>query len=256
MKFGCWTKIANICILKRNKYNFIELSMKDILPNGKQDNFEAIKKKVKTLNFRVDVLNRFISEDLKLVGEKLDDRKIEEFVKIAIARAGEIGVKVIVFGSGSARNLPDDFPKETAMKQLREFLVMVADLAKPKNITIAIEPLNHEESNIINTVREAMKLAETVSRDNVKIMADLWHLEKEHEDYETLLEVKDYLVHIHVADTKRLYPGSGHFNYQSFFRVLKRINYNGRITVECKFNNFKREVRKSLQLLRNVWQSV
>ena len=38
--------------------------------------------------------------------------------------------------------------------------------------------------------------------------------------------------YVHFADSNRLAPGQGHINFKSIFESLKRINYEGWISVE------------------------
>jgi sugar phosphate isomerase/epimerase len=60
---------------------------------------------------------------------------------------------------------------------------------------------------------------------------------------------------VHVADTDRLYPGSGKYDYQGFVRSLADAGYDERLSVECNFRDFDREVPQSIRFLRDVFDA-
>ena len=91
---------------------------------------------------------------MKLVGSKVDYDKIKDYLLRAVDRVSQLGTEVIVFGSGGARKVPEDFSKQIAWEQLVEFLNMASRIVKPYGITIVIEPLPLRSCNIINNVQE------------------------------------------------------------------------------------------------------
>ncbi len=50
---------------------------------------------------------------------------------------------------------------------------------------------------------------------------------------ESLYNAKDLLYHVHFADNNRWPPGYGNIDFKSIIRVLKKIKYNGYITIEA-----------------------
>ena len=80
-------------------------------------------------------------------------------MRTAMRRVMLIGAKVVVFGSGKARLVPDDFARADAEAQLVDFLQLVAEETAEHDLTLAIEPLNRRESNILNSVAEGVVLA-------------------------------------------------------------------------------------------------
>ena len=62
------------------------------------------------------------------------------------------------------------------------------------------EPLRQEESNIINTASDAMKLAREVNHPNVKIIVDFYHLRKENSTRTLFGWRKKDIVHLHFAN--------------------------------------------------------
>ena len=75
----------------------------------------------------------------------------------------------------------------------------------------------------------------------------------ESEPLDHLLTYKDHIRHIHVADTDRLAPGTGSYPYAEFAHLLHQINYNNRISVECRWTDFAAEATPALQYMRKVF---
>jgi sugar phosphate isomerase/epimerase len=50
--------------------------------------------------------------------------------------------------------------------------------------------------------------------------------------YESIIEAKDYITHVHFADSNRWAPGYGHLDFQKIVETLKEINYQGYVSAE------------------------
>ena len=122
------------------------------------------------------------------------------------------------------------------MAELRRFLRMCSTHAARHGITIAIEPLNRNECNVINTVEEAYNLAREVNLPNVRILADVYHMYRNGEDLSILGRAGEMLAHVHVADPNtRMFPGDTDCPYLcDFFATLCEIGYDGCVTIECQ----------------------
>jgi len=251
MKFGCCIKnLAHLELIKKIGFDYAEISVKDILISLRDDKeWEINKKIIQQSNFPIEIANSFLN--IKVIGENLDYLVIDNYLKNTFERANSIGIKIIGFGSGDARNIPENFPKEKANAQLEKFLNMALKYAEQNSITIGLEPLNKQETNFINSLEEAKQIIKKINNPNLKLTADFYHLNKENEDIENLEDVKKELIHIHVADTLRKYPGLGNSNFKKLFKTLKKINYNSRISIECTLDNFE-ELKSSLDFLYNL----
>jgi sugar phosphate isomerase/epimerase len=177
---------------------------------------------------------------------------MKRYTRQALERAQSIGAKIAVFGSGGARQVPDDFPREQAVEQIVTFLNVAADAADQTDLVIAIEPLNRKESNIINSVAEGVEFARQVNRDKIRVLADFYHMDEEAEPLDHIVDYKDWLAHIHVADTGRRAPGLGQYPYQEFTVALREAGYNGLVSIECRWDDFAAEAPPAVQFLRDV----
>ena len=50
--------------------------------------------------------------------------------------------------------------------------------------------------------------------------------------YESVKNSKDYLSHVHVADSNRWAPGSGHLDFTHIIKTLEEMDYEGYISAE------------------------
>ncbi len=220
------------------------------------DALAAARTNVTASKIHVETMNWFMpGTDIKLTGPDVDAKKIREYVEKALALAESFGVKVIVFGSPGARSFPEGFPREKAWEQLKDFLRTCGDVIQSRRygMVIGIESLRKPESNIINSVAEALKLAREVNHPKIRLIVDFYHLAFEKEDPAVILEARDMIVHLQIADPKeRTFPmtGSDEQIYATFFKNLQTIGYRGRISIEANSNDLEKDARASLAFLK------
>jgi sugar phosphate isomerase/epimerase len=64
-------------------------------------------------------------------------------------------------------------------------------------------------------------------------MMDLFHMNIEEITFEEgFKNAGDRLFHVHIADSNRHYPGSGHLDFDSAFRALAGMGYQGYVSAE------------------------
>jgi len=225
-----------------------------LIPDEDDTKFAPVLEKYRASPIPVAAFNLFLPRDLKIVGPETDQARLEQYVNRALSRIQAIGAAVAVIGSGGSRSVPEGFPRGQATEQIVRFLELVADAADQTDVTIAIEPLNRKESNIINSVAEGVAIARQVDRPSIRILADFYHMDEDDEPLDTLTANKDWLAHIHVADSGRLAPGTGTYPYAEFVDQLQQAGYQGMVSVECHWNDFEAESRLSVEFLRRVFQ--
>jgi sugar phosphate isomerase/epimerase len=201
----------------------------------------------------VGAFNYFFPQDMRIVGDDVDETKLDRYLGRAAEIMGSAGARAAVMGSAWARNVPDGFARKRAEDQIVRALDRIADHLKGTGVTLAIEPLYRQESNIINSVAEGVAFARCVNRPEIRVLADFFHMDEENEPLETLREHRDWVVHIHLADTGRRNPGTGAYPYDRFFGLLKEIGYAGMMSAECKIEDPANDMRHSHAFLRRHW---
>ncbi|CAG7643350.1 sugar phosphate isomerase/epimerase family protein [Paenibacillus allorhizosphaerae] len=249
MKIGWCTSIQNAELLKEIGYDFIELPVAP-LPLEQDSGLADAMKPILASPIPTSAFNILFPKDMKLVGPDANDARIRHYIARAAAVLSEARAGIIVLGSGGARNVPDHCERLRAEQQLLQVLDWCADELKGTGVTLAIEPLNRKESNIINSVDEAVEYAQQINRPEVRVLADFYHMDEEQEPLDALRTNGAWLAHIHLADTGRRHPGSGTYDYNTFFGILKEIGYTGMISAECKADDPANDMRSSLQFLK------
>ncbi len=200
----------------------------------------------------VRAFNGFVPGSVRLTGPGVDWERVRTYVDRSVDRARRLGGKVIVFGSGGARTIPEGFAREEAWGQLVRFLGVCADRLQGTGVTLAIEPLNHLESNVVNSYLEGVRLAKDANRPaEVKVLADIYHFVMDQEPLDDILQAPEWLAHVHLADSGRLNPGTGTYPLRRWFDILRDVDYRGMASVECRWgDDFTRQSAESLAFLR------
>lgn len=252
MRFGCCADVSKVKAVQEAGYDYIELPVADVMPEQPDSEFDSVRQKLGEAEIVPEAWNCLLPKDLRVTGPEVDGYRLERFIRTAFWRIEELGGEIVVFGSGGARTVPEGFPMDEARDQIIEFLAMAGQVAGIHGITIVVEPLNKRESNIINSVPEAVEIMTAVGHPFVKVLADLYHIDEESQSLEDVLRAGDDLAHTHTADTGRLCPGTGSYPNADFIRMLKRIGYDERLSVECIFRDWDVEPRKALEYLREL----
>ena len=256
MRFGCCAGLDKAEVLQDAGFDYIELGVGTVLPERPASEFESVMEQIKALRIKPEAWNCLIIGDIKLTGPNVDFYRVERYLRTAFERIASLGGKVVVFGSGGARNVPDDFAESKARQQILEFLALCGNVAGQNSLRVAIEPLNRKESNIINSVAEGVEFAELAARSEVRALADLYHIDEENEPLENVAKAGSMLIHTHTADTGRYSPGTGSYDHIGFFRALKEAGYDDRMSIECRWNDIDTECGPSLSFLRSVAEKV
>jgi sugar phosphate isomerase/epimerase len=124
-------------------------------------------------------------------------------------------------------------PYENSENRFLDSLDEVARYAAPKDVLVAVEPVNRYELNFINNVSEAYEVITKRDIPNVKIMPDTFHMNIEDQSIEaTFIRYRDHIAYIHFADSNRRAPGQGHLNFPNIINTLKATGYDGYVTAE------------------------
>jgi D-psicose/D-tagatose/L-ribulose 3-epimerase len=236
-------------------YDYIEPGLSKTLALSDTDRREQLRR-LSTTGLRVETMNWFLpGADIKLTGPTVDQARVNDFLERSLALAEQLGVKVIVFGSPGARSFPEGFPRERAWDQLTAFLRTAGGIIETRRygMVIGIEPLRKPESNIVNTVAEAARLAREVNHPKVRIIVDFYHLTFENEDPDAILDAKDLIVHLQIADpAARGFPvqEGGEARYRRFFDNLLRIGYKGRLSIEANSSDVAGDCGPALKFLK------
>ena len=209
VQVGYCTSVKNVAAAKAAGFDYIEVGTSEIAAMSDAD-FEAALTEARRVGLPVSAANLFLPATLKVVGSTIDADQELAYVRKAFDRLRQLGVQTVVFGSGGARRVPDGVPHDDAMGQLVAFGKRIAPEARARGITVAIEPLRREETNIVNSAAEGLALVEAIGNRNFQLMIDFYHLASEHESPSIVGRAADHLRHLHMANPDgRVFPAPG-----------------------------------------------
>ena len=256
VQVGYCVRLKDLDAAKAAGFDYVELGSTEVAALSDAD-FDALVAHLTQIALPTPAANLFLPGTLKVTGPQVDTAAQMAHVNKVLTRLSKVGVQVLIFGSGGSRRVPDGFSKEEAYKQLVDFSRRAAEAAKPFGITILIEPLRHQESNIINTAAEGLELVKAVNHPNFELMIDFYHLASENEDPSIVLKAKEHIRHLHTANpTGRVFPQKwDEFNYGPFFANLKAIGYDKRISVEASTTDLATQGPIAVALLRKAFET-
>lgn len=254
VQVGYCGRLAEIDATKAAGFDYIELRTSEIVALSDSD-YEKLAEKLKQLRLPVPVTYLFIPANIKITGPRVDKEEQMHYVMKAFDRVSRLGTKVIVFGSGQARQVPEGFSHKEAFQQLVEFCQRIGPEARVRNITVAIEAQRKQECNIINNLREGLELIKAVNDPNIQLVADFYHMEEEKEDPAIISKAGNHIRHLHMANPRgRAFPLNwDEYGYASFFKNLRKIGYNKRISIEARTADFPTEAPKAIAFLRQAF---
>jgi hydroxypyruvate isomerase len=141
---------------------------------------------------------------------------------------------IVAIGGSAVHCLAGKVPPEQRPAAERTFianLTRAADLAKEKNITLLIEPINaiDRPDYFLNRVEHAADIIAKVGRPNVKIQFDFYHVQIVGGDLIRRFEKhQPFVGHVQIASVpERHEPDEGEINYPAIFQALDRFGWSG-----------------------------
>lgn len=237
-------------------YDYIEASAGEILALSERELEELAAMREKG-TFALRYVNSFVRGDLEICTQPAG--VLEDYVNEAVRRVAGLGAGVLVFGSGVARKHPESMTHAQGMEKFIRFLGFCKKAAKEHGIKIALEPLNHTETNILNSVAEGAELVHWLNSPEIALLADAFHMAIEGETAEIILDNEDIITHLHISEAPgRVCPGK--FGGEYLVKLGKDLLSAGfckDATVECCFDHFEKEGPQALRFIKEkmLWAS-
>ena len=126
---------------------------------------------------------------------------------------------------------PTDLQNELMIWLLRT----VSDLADALDTQLAMQPVNHYETDFMTRVKQAGRFRKKVSsHPQITIAPNLYHMALEETDLLAALHAhQDDIGVIYLADSNRRLPGHGFLPFADIGKTLKAMKYEGWLVLEC-----------------------
>jgi sugar phosphate isomerase/epimerase len=236
----------------------VESASKLLFPRTVTDaQFEQNLAAIRKLRTPLYAYNIFMPGDLKLVGPEVNEQAVLTHAEAVFRRCRDTGVKMIMWGSGGSRRVPDGFDAAQAKTQFITLAQKVSALAGHYNIVLALENLNHTETNFINTAADALDVVKKVNSPHFKLCADIYHMLMESEPPAAIEQAGSLLIHCDIAEKEgRTPPGVHGQDFRPYLQALKKIKYQGKIILECRWQNLATEAPSAYRYLKQQLDEV
>jgi sugar phosphate isomerase/epimerase len=256
---GVVTDFENDSTLHTQSYKYmVESTSKLLSPkNVTNEQFNKFLEQIRSLRTPMIACNLFIPGELKVVGPKVDEKAVLEYVEIVFRRARLAGLSMIIWGSGGSRGVPEGFDRTEAKVQFVSMAKKIGAVAARYNIIVALESLNSTECNFINTVKEAAEIIKSVNHPNIRLCVDIYHMLMEGEGPESILGARGFVVYCELAEKEgRTPPGVHGEDFKPYLRALKSIGYSGMFTIEARWENLETQGKKASEELNRQLNAV
>ena len=153
------------------------------------------------------------------------------FARKIVDAAGVLGTQAII-GSMQGK-VEGEVPRQQALLWLSEGLEELAAAAAVHGQPLLYEPLNRYETNLFNRISHTVEFLGTLKATNIRILADLFHMNiEESVPADALRHAGELIGHFHFADSNRQAVGWGHTEIFSVVQALREIGYDGYISGE------------------------
>lgn len=155
-----------------------------------------------------------------------------DFVKSMIDFGATFGAPAII-GSMQGRS-GAEVDRASARGYLAEALEILGAHASSAGVGLIYEPLNRYETDQVNTLRDGVKLLESLSATSVRLLGDLFHMGIEESDIaDAIRQAGSHLGHVHFVDSNRRPVGLGHSDLRPVIAALREIGYDGHLSAEA-----------------------
>jgi D-psicose/D-tagatose/L-ribulose 3-epimerase len=137
-----------------------------------------------------------------------------------------------------------------------EQLHKAGKVAASSGVQLGVEPLNRFETDMVNTVDQALSIVKTLSHPNIKVSLDTFHCNIEEKNIPDAIRKigKELLCHVQGNESDRGTPGTGHLDWKGINGALKEIGYDGAIVLET-FGAPSKELAKAACIWRPLANS-
>lgn len=182
--------------------------------------------------------------------------RTREYLEALVHLCGDLGGDRMVIGSPKQRLVMPGTTPEQAWGWSRDVFRALLPTAAARGVTLCLEPLARSETNLVNTVGEAMRMAAEIGHPRFRVHLDVKAMCDEGRPLGTLIrEAAGWVGHLHVNDANRNGPGWGDTDYGPIVEALAAIGYDDYASVEVfDFTpGAERIARSSLEFLRRVF---
>ena len=149
MRFGLCTDIRNVLEVQEVGFDYIDGKLNQFALWSQED-FDSVLERFRQASIRMERCSLLFPKTMVVIGERYNEAEMRSYLETAFCRMDALGCKLVVFGSGKSRIVPEGMRWQDAYRQLVAVTRIIGEIAAKHGICVAIEPLNRAETNFIN----------------------------------------------------------------------------------------------------------
>lgn len=142
--------------------------------------------------------------------------------------AADMEAKTVIVGSGgTTRSFDAGVDRAEGVRCMADVIHKAGEYAAGKDVYLAMEAINRYETNFLNTMQQATEFAQLVDHPHVRTMADTYHINiEESNPVEAVRTYGHALQNLHLADSNRHAPGTGHIDFKAIADALLETGFD------------------------------
>ena len=202
---------------------------------------------IHSLTYTRPELNFFSSDAVR--------KQLIDYIIVIGEIANEMECPVMVLGSAKSRNIGEN-NRKLCYELFAESLLNIAQKLQKLGVILLIEPLSFEESDCINTCKDAFEMIRKVNHPNFQLHIDLRSTFSTRENQNQIWS--DYfriIRHCHVANPNMLPPDETCSYHSEAASAMQRCGYNRYLSIEMRrgFGNTKQILSKSIKYIKKTY---
>jgi len=252
-RFGVCAKPDQIAQAAQAGFDYVEMDLRDILTMDERA-YRAMAADMQENNIYAEVVGGILPDNLPIVGDGVSARQLHEALDRSFDTAKALGAEILVFDCDHARRMPSGFDPAIAWRQMGNLIRMLQGYAADFDVKVALLPLRRSAADLMNHLSEATLISAMLRLDRVGVTASGYNMALEAESLPTLRRCGSLLWHMRVSNVlgnRFCAEGDGE-DYRAIFKILREMNYGGRISCEGSCRHFAIDARQALLCLKNA----
>jgi sugar phosphate isomerase/epimerase len=164
-------------------------------------------------------------------------RRTLDYFRRIIELAANTGGRTLTFGSPQQRNYAVGDTADAATERLIAFFRDLAPELVGGRVTVSLEPLEPEYTNLVNSTAEACRVVDAVDAPCMGITLDThflrWECKTSGASMRDAFRLTGRrLAHLHIQDDNLLGPGMGKADFGEFLAAAREAGWQGAISLE------------------------
>ena len=218
------------------------------------DAFQQLRQRAAEAHLGCDSMCNLFPASVPVIGDAVSERQIRSYLDKAFERAAALGTEKIIFGSAGARKR-STLPKKEADRQFLACLHILEEYCSAYQITVLLEAIRYGEADYINTLAEGAEIASLAREEgcsHIGLMADLYHMNSNGEDFSDLNRFFPLIHHIHICERERKLPDDNFsVDMCKAITVLRDRGYLDTVSYESIMPENEVEGKRVYTLLKN-----